>query len=136
VNDSPGDWLFFVVGIVGALFFGLCTAVMLWRYMMTGPVVTLAREGLRDVRVAREFIPWEAIERVSTYAIGGQQFVIVAVAPEVEARLTLTAIARWTRKANRSIGADGLAIGPQGLTIDCATLQAAIEARVLAARSR
>jgi hypothetical protein len=127
--------LFFVVGIVGALFFGLGTAVMLWRALTTGAVVTLAPEGLRDVRVAREFIPWTAIERVSTYTISGQSFVIVAVAPEVEQRLTLTAIARWTRGANRAIGADGLAVGPQGLAIDCAALQAAIEARVEAARS-
>lgn len=34
----------------------------------------------------------------------------------------------------RGVGADGLAIAPQGLAIDCATLQAAIEVRVAAAR--
>lgn len=108
--------------------------MIVWRALTMGAAVTLAPEGLRDARIAAEFIPWRAIEAVSTYTIAGESFVIVAVAPVFEARLKLSAITRWTRGANRAIGADGLAIAPQGLAIDCATLQAAIAVRVAAAR--
>jgi hypothetical protein len=42
---------------------------------------------------------------------------VISVAPAVEERLGLTRMARWTRGANRSLGADGLCIGAQGLPL-------------------
>lgn len=107
-----------VVGYVGLVFFGGGTIMIVWRIMaLRGPVLTLSPEGLRDVRVAAEIIPWPAIEAYGTWSANKQSFVILRVAPEVERGLRPTRIARWTRSANRSLGADGLAIGTTGLEL-------------------
>src|SRR5262245_40416768 len=114
-----------LMGYAGAVFFGFCTAVGVWRLLTTsGPVVTITPEGIRDTRIAREFIPWSAIKRISTWEYRGQRVMVLAVDPEVERRLTLTAIARWSRGANRALGADGLCVTAQGLRIDYDTLLA------------
>jgi hypothetical protein len=117
-----------VIGTIGALFFGLCTFLWLWQLLTMGAVVTLSPGGLRDVRIAREVMPWRAIDRLSIWNMQGQSFVVVALAPEVEQRLTLTRIARWTRGANRRLGADGLCVSAHGLKVDFATLSALVQA--------
>jgi hypothetical protein len=114
-----------LMGYVGAGFFGLCTVLGFWRLLTTsGPVVTITPEGIRDTRIAREFIPWTAIGRISTWEYRGQRVMVLAVDPEVERGLTLTSIARWSRGANRALGADGLCVTAQGLRIDYDTLLA------------
>lgn len=118
-----------LVGVAGVVFFGLCTSILLWRLVtVQGPVVTIAPEGLRDRRIAAEFIPWDAIEGVTTWSLQGQRIIVIAVKPEVERRLTLTAIARWTRRPNRALGADGLCMTAQGLKVGHDALLATIEA--------
>ncbi len=42
---------------------------------------------------------------------------IVGINPEDEAKLKLTRVARMTRAANASLGADGLAVAAQGAKI-------------------
>lgn len=116
------------VGIVGTLFFGLCTLMIVRQWFTLQAVVTLSPAGLRDVRVAREFIPWSAIERLSTWTFQGQNILVVAVAPAVESRLTLTRTARWTRGPNRNLGADGLCVTAHGLKVDFAGLAALVHA--------
>ncbi len=112
-----------LAGYAGALFFGLCTVLGLWRLLTTsGPVVTITPTGIRDTRVAKEFIPWTAIERITTWQYRGQKVMVLAVDPDVERQLTLTAIARWSRGPNRALGADGLCVTAQGLRIDYDTL--------------
>ncbi|MDC0716727.1 STM3941 family protein [Nannocystis bainbridge] len=120
------------IGGLGVLFFGLCTFMWLWQCFTMGAVVTLSPEGLRDLRVAREFIPWAAIERISTCTVQSQRFLIVALPPEIEQRLTLTRVARWTRAANRRLVADGLFVSAHGLKVDFAALRALVHAYAVA----
>jgi hypothetical protein len=77
---------------------------------VSGPVVTVTPEGIRDTRVAAEVIPWSAITGISTWQYRGQKIMVLAVDPATESGLTLTRIARWSRGANRALGADGLCI--------------------------
>ena len=121
-RDSNGSFTAFLVW-VAAVFFPLCTILIVWRLFTTrGPVVTITPDGIRDTRVAAEFIPWSAIAGISTWQHSGQKVMVLAVDPVVERTLTLTAMARWTRGANRALGADGLCVTAQGLRTDYETL--------------
>jgi hypothetical protein len=107
-----------IFGGLAAVFFGACTVMLLWRWATTrGPVVTITPDGIRDVRVAEEIIPWGAVIAISTWQSSGQSVMVLAVDPAVEAHLTLTRVARWSRGPNRLLGADGLCITAQGLQI-------------------
>jgi hypothetical protein len=102
----------------GLLFFGFCSFVAIWRlYAQRKPLVTLSPQGLRDTRVAAEPIPWTAIRSISTWQMQRQMVMVVAVEPEVEQRLTLSRLARWTRDVNRRHGADGLVVSAHGLKV-------------------
>jgi hypothetical protein len=113
----PGSLVEFA-GYAGTVFFGASTVLAVWRTFTThGPVVTITQEGIRDVRVAAEFIPWGAVSDLKVWESNGQRTMVLAVDPAVEDRLGLTRIARWTRRANRALGADGLCVTAQGLKI-------------------
>ncbi|MEZ5923494.1 MAG: STM3941 family protein [Hyphomicrobiaceae bacterium] len=114
---------------IGVPFFGLCTAIALWRLATADRVVlTLSPDGIRDVRVAQEPIPWAAVTGLSTWSSHGQNVLVVAVDPEAEKRLTLTRMARWARGPNRALGADGLCIVAAGLSVTHDELIAAASA--------
>jgi len=111
------------VGYVGLVFFGLCTVLIFWRFLTTrGPVVTMDVQGICDTRIAKKVIPWSAVRDISTWEMSGQKVMVLAVDPAVEAGLNLSRIARWTRQANRSLGADGLCVTAQGIKTTYATL--------------
>jgi len=113
-----GNIFYLAIGIFGVAFFGGLTLFVLWRLLtLVGPVVTVSPSGVRDRRVAADTIPWSAITGISTWSAYNQPAIIVAVRPDVEKRLRMTMVTRMTRRANASLGADGLAIGSQGLSI-------------------
>lgn len=117
-NVAPGSFREFI-SFAGLIFFGLCTILIFWRaFALTGPIVTLAPEGIRDIRLAAELIPWTAVRGISTWTSHGQKMMVLSVAPGTQERLTLTRIARWARSANTVLPADGLCIAAQGLAMD------------------
>ncbi len=102
---------------IGLIFFGLCSIYIIWRLVtVRGSVVTLAPQGIRDTRIADEFIPWRSIADISTWEESGQRVMVLSVDPKVESNLSLTRMARWTRGPNHALGADGLCVTPAGLT--------------------
>ncbi len=105
------DWLGAVIGLIAVIFFGFCMVVAIWRlFTLRGPVVTLTSQGIRDIRVAPEYVAWKEIEDISTWRHGGQKVMVLRVPDATWNRLTLTAIASRTRGMNQSLGADGLAV--------------------------
>lgn len=101
------------VGWVGAIVFGAFLVLALWRLISTrGPVVTVSPRGLHDTRISEKMIPWDAVLGVATWQMSNQKIIVVAVTPEAEQSIGLTRMAKWTRGANKSLGADGLCIGP------------------------
>ena len=135
-NVRPGSFAEFI-GYVGMLLFGACTLFALWRALTTnGPVVTITREGIRDTRIAAEFIPWSAVNDITVWEHRRQRSIVLAIDPIVEARLNLSRMARWTRNANRSLGADGLCLGTNDLKIGFDEMLATTIAFAEASRSQ
>lgn len=129
LSDAGADRILKVIFYGMAAVFGCC-AVMALRslFRLRGPVVTISPQGLRDTRIAAELISWRAVRRVSTWDYAGalawrQSVMVLALDPEAEAKLTLTLLARLTRRPSRPLGADGLCVGVQDLKIDFDTLQ-------------
>ena len=131
---SPGSFAQLAIWI-GVPFFGMCTLIGLRRLFTAERVVlTLSPEGIRDTRVAAEVVPWAAVRGLGTWAMQGQKVLVLDVDPEVEKRLSLTRMARWSRGANAKLGADGLCISATGLEIGYDSLFEAATAYAQAAR--
>jgi hypothetical protein len=119
----PADPTAVSAGYTGILFFGFCAVVAVWRlWAQRGAIVTVSPAGLRDVRVAREPIPWNAITGISTGQMQRQTVLLVAIDPAAEQHLTLTRVARWMRDAHRRSGVDGFVVSAQGLQVGYPTL--------------
>ncbi|HRQ26849.1 STM3941 family protein [Hyphomicrobium sp.] len=122
-------------GTIGVVFFGFCVMVVVGRMLnRRGGIVTLGPEGLRDIRIAPGFVPWSAIQEISTWGGGMSAVMVLSVRPETESALRLTPMARWTRGMNAKLGADGLCVASAGLATDYTTLLATTEAYWIAHR--
>jgi hypothetical protein len=125
IGKSQPDVFVQAIGWISVLFFGACGIVGGWRFMtVRGPVVTISPAGIRDVRVAREAIPWRSIRGISTWEYQRQKVMVLQVDPAIEKRLTLSTIARMSRRANTALGADGLCVAATGLSMRYADLLA------------
>ena len=108
---------------IGAFFFSLCAVGWLWRFVMhRGAVVTINTRGIRDIRIAKEFIPWDQVLDISIWQHERQKFVVLRVDPAYEAHLSLTKTVRWGKSANSALGMNGFAVAPHGLETDFRTL--------------
>jgi hypothetical protein len=123
IPDYRGDVFVGLIGYSGTAFFGFCTLVAVVRFVRAKAVVVMiSPQGIRDTRVARDVIPWSAVRGISTWTFSGQKAMVLAVDPATEKQLALTTTARWTRRANTALGADGLCITAAGLKTDYDTL--------------
>ena len=130
--DSQAGIVHRVIGGAGVLFFGLGTIAWLWRQLGSrGAVLTISPEGIRDRRIAPDTIPWSAIRRIFTWERSGQRILVLDVDPAVERTLHLSRIARWTRGANRKLGANGLCVATHGLEIGYDELFELVRQRLL-----
>jgi hypothetical protein len=108
-----------IAGYAGIAFFGLVTAKFVWALLhASAPVLTVSRYGIRDLRIANEFILWESVADVSACRVGRQSFVVLKLAPAAERRLLCADSAPAMLTANRALGIDGVAISPAGLAMD------------------
>jgi hypothetical protein len=113
------DSLRHMVGYAGIAFFGLVTAKFVWALLKgRAPALSVSRYGIRDLRIANEFILWESVADVSACRVGRQSYVVLKLTPAVERRLFCVDTARTLLTANRAQGIDGVAISPTGLAVD------------------
>ena len=135
-NDIKAGSLPEFMGYVGLVVFGFGTGYCLWRMVTTkGPVVTLTDTGIRDTRIAAEEIPWACVHTMSTWKVQHQNILVFAIDPAVEANLTLTRMARWSRESNKRLGADGLCVAARGIKIDHFALAQMCSERIMQARA-
>lgn len=134
-NVQPGSFREFV-SYIGAVFFPVLTVGALWRAFTTrGPVLILSREGIQDLRLAAELIPWNAVQDIAVREARGNRSIMLSIDQAVETRLTFNPIIRWTRKADRAFGMNGLSIGAGDLKIGFDELLAATLAFARAGQS-
>lgn len=108
-----------MVGYDGVAFFGLVTAKFVWALLkVRAPALSISRYGIREPRIANEFILWESVADVSACRLGRQSFVVLKLTPAVERRLFCVDTAQAMLTANRALGIDGVAISPAGLAMD------------------
>jgi len=66
-GDGGLDRYHALAGYVGLIVFGAATCRLIWLLLAArGPVLLIGRYGIRDLRVANEFILWDSIADVST----------------------------------------------------------------------
>lgn len=122
-------------GWFGLAFFALVTAKFVRALLKTrGPVLFVSRYGIRDLRIANEFILWDSVTAVSAGEANGRRLVVLKITPALEQRVFCSGAAQAILAANRARGVDGIAISPAGLSVDFDTLLQACSSHFAAAR--
>jgi len=124
-----------LAGYAGLAVFGFATCGLLWQSSIAQrPVLLIGRYGIRDLRVANEFILWDSVADVSTCEYRRRKFIALKITPALERQLFTTRSRKAMLNANRAMGIDGIAISSSGLTADFDTLLDACAAYHAAAR--
>jgi hypothetical protein len=89
-------------------------------------ILRIAPDGITDLRIAPQSIPWDAIRNISIRKVKGQGFIVLHVEPEAEVRVSLSGVGRWSRSANAALGLDGLVLTPAGLDGSCDEVMSAL----------
>jgi len=50
--------------VSGMIFFGFCSAAMIWRYMRNDTILAVRPDGLFDARYSSQAIPWDEIKDI------------------------------------------------------------------------
>lgn len=117
-TSGTADMIMLVIGWFSVVFFGWIALIAAQRMIWTRtPVITISPEGIRDIRVSPDLIPWTAIRSITTWQLQGTAIMVLGLASGEEEKLRLSAITRMTRRANAALGADGLSIATQGTKI-------------------
>jgi hypothetical protein len=121
--DMRVDAFYTAVGYFGVLFFGFGILKMGWLLLTArGPVLFIDRNGIRDLRVSPNVIPWDAVEQIETGEVKKQAFVTLRVTPALEKQLVASGGKKLMAVANHALGVDGIVLNPSGLQVDAETL--------------
>ena len=121
--DMKVDAFYTVVGYFGVAFFGFAILKIGWLLLTArGPVLFIDRNGIRDLRISPNVIPWDAVEQIGIGEVKKQAFVTLKVTPGLEKQLVASAGRKLTKAANHALGVDGIVINPSGLQVDPETL--------------
>ena len=136
-NVADGGFKQFV-GWLGAVFFGLGFLIWIGRALKMGQAtLSLSPQGFRDVRLSPDWVPWSAVENLSTWSLLGTTIIVAKISDASWNTLRLTRSARWSRSQNKSLGVDGLAIAAVDLAVrvdDLLTLMTTYQTSHLAAQ--
>ena len=111
----------------------LVLVALAWQFVATrGDVFVVSSAGLKDVRLAREMIPWAAIRnlRVVTTGLYSESNVLqIDLEPEWSSNIHLTKMARFQIGSNRPFGINGLRTSLSNLTVSEDVLLSALRAQ-------
>jgi hypothetical protein len=109
-----GDFPFVVgamlLGLVGIVLCGSASVQMARRlFSAPTPVVFVAGDGFKDIRISAEWIPWSTISSLTDpYGGKGSRGFLIAVKPGYAPKLRLSFVSRFTQLGNRLLGHNGL----------------------------
>lgn len=122
VQDPFHHW----AGWAGAIFFPLCTLVVVRQMFRIGPVMEIGPEGILWLRWSPERIPWSAFTRAADMSIRNQRFVSLWLRePE---RYRPTTLHGRIAAGNKLLGFGELALSAQGLTCTHEEMLAVVQA--------
>jgi hypothetical protein len=124
-----------LAGRAGLVVFGAATCRLIWLLSAArGPVLLIGRYGIRDLRVANEFMLWDSMAEVSTCEYRRRKYIVLKITPALEQQLFISKAMQAMLHANRAMGLDGIAVSAGGLTADFEKLFDACAAYHMAAR--
>jgi hypothetical protein len=95
-----------LMGVVGIAIFGSAASQAACRlFSSRRPVILVAPDGFKDLRISAEWISWSTILSLKDYRGKG---IVVDVDPRFVGSLRLGLVTRFTRTANRLFGHRGL----------------------------
>jgi hypothetical protein len=102
--------LLLLLGVFSVIMFGSATIEAASRlFGSRHPVLFLTRDGLKDIRISSEWIPWSTILSLNDYRGAGLiEGLILDVDPQFVRKLRLGLVIRFARMGNRLFGYRGL----------------------------
>ena len=83
--DMQVDAFYTIVGYFGVAFFCFAILKIGWLLLTArGPVLFIDRNGIRDLRISPNVIPWDAVEQIGIGEVKKQAFVTLKVTPGLE----------------------------------------------------
>ncbi|MEL6287725.1 MAG: STM3941 family protein [Pseudomonadota bacterium] len=118
------DWF---VAIVGGLMAAGFTAIAVslisrWATFGSETVLAIAPEGLLDLRLAPQIIPWSAIRDVDVWRSASSRGIVLTVDEAVLGMLELTRAARLSQVVTSGLGPNQLPVSALELNTDFKTL--------------
>ncbi|WP_204297448.1 STM3941 family protein, partial [Actinoplanes campanulatus] len=122
---AVGALLRVALGAVGVLFFGFGAYRTGQQLLHRGPVVEIGPDGVRDVRLSTQVIPWTAVLRVREVKVQRQRFVALDLDEEFE-REFLSGGTAMLQRINQGAGFSGVHLSATGLRCNADDLYAAV----------
>ncbi|MBO3740932.1 STM3941 family protein [Actinoplanes flavus] len=113
------------LGAVGVLFFGFGVVRTGQQLSHRGPVVEIGPDGVRDVRLSTQMIPWTSVLRVREVKVQRQRFVTLDLDEAFE-REYLSGGTAMLHRINQGAGLSGVHISATGLRCNADDLYAAV----------
>ncbi|MGY4397996.1 hypothetical protein ACVWZA_003198 [Sphingomonas sp. UYAg733] len=124
-TEGATDRLAFGIGWLAALFFGACALAGARQLLRTGPVMEIDARGILWRRWSDERIPWTAIVRAESKAMGRQRF--LALWLQDPGRYRSGHVLGKLAGANKAMGFGDIALSASGIDRSFEQLVAAFD---------
>ncbi len=128
-SGPAGAGRFIFYGGIFAIGLGLNTLMSAWRLLtVSGPVITLSRQGMRDTRISTDFIPWNAITwtreapEISRRTAPKPTVLTMVIDKEIDKQLEKTQKSALQEIYGRFVGLKGYEFTSRGLKIELGEL--------------
>lgn len=105
-----------VVGVLGALFFGVALVVIVKQLFKKDPLLVFDEVGIHSYSLQYGTIPWDEIKSISLHSVKGTKFMAVDVENAEPYLARLPAYRASMARMNVAIGTPPITLSLQGMT--------------------